>query len=324
VRRSSPSARLAIGPGRFLISLCLSATALSCCFVPAIRGQSPRPCGGISPCTLLSADSSGDNTEPALLEAHRERDDWVAKWRRTADKARSEQPRFLSPLVTSYVLLVQQYRYDSSWQTNSTGTGTVNYGNGRGLAVIPNSRLEVQIVPPPYIVHSGAIADGVGDVSMSVKLRAFSAPEGKGDYFVGITGGVSFPSGSVPNGVGHTVFSPALGLGKGWGALNIQNAFSGSLPTGDARTLGRAFIWNTAAQYRIKPGIWPMIEQNSTFFSDGPNSGKKQTFLTPGILFGTFRFGVRSGVSVGGGVQIAVTRFHAYDHRWILSVRFPF
>ncbi len=63
---------------------------------------------------LSSADSAGDDTETALLEAHRERDDWVTKWRRTADKARAEQPHFLSPLVTSYVLLVQQYRYDSS------------------------------------------------------------------------------------------------------------------------------------------------------------------------------------------------------------------
>lgn len=324
MRRSSPSARSAVGPRLFLISLCLSGAALSCCFVSAIRGQSPRPCGGVSRCTLLNADPSGEETEPALLEAHPERDDWVTKWRRKADKARSEQPHFLSPLVTSYVLLVQQYRYDSSWQTNSTGGGTANYGNGRGLAIIPNSRLEVQIAPPPYIVHSTAIADGVGDVSMSVKLRAFSAPEGKGDYFVGLTGGVSFPSGSAPNGAGHTVLTPALGLGKGWGALNIQNAFSGSLPTSGTGNLGRAFIWNTAVQYRIKGRIWPMIEQNSNFFSDGPDSGKKQTFLTPGIIFGTFRLAGQSGVSAGGGVQIAVTQFHTYDHRWLLSVRFPF
>ncbi len=117
---------------------------------------------------------------------------------------------------------------------------------------------------------------------------------------------------------------PRLGLGKGWGALNIQNAFSGSLPTSGTGNLGRAFIWNTAVQYRIKGRIWPMIEQNSTFFSDGPNPGKKQIFLTPGIVFGTFRVGQRSGVSMGCGVQIAVTQFHTYDHRWISTVRLPF
>ena len=325
MRRSSPSARLAAGPGRFFTSLCLWAAALLCCFAPVVRGQSFRPRDGTSCCTLLSAKSSGDDDAvSALLEAHQERDDWVTKWRRMADKARSEQPRFLSPLVTSYVLLVQQYRYDSSWQTNSTGSGTANYGNGRGLAIIPNSRLEVQIAPPPYIVHSGAIADGAGDVSMSFKIRVLSAPEGKGDYFVGLTGGASFPSGSALNGAGHSVLSPALGLGKGLGSFNIQNAFSGSLPTSGTKVLGRAFIWNTAVQYRIKGRVWPMIEQNSNFISDGPDSGKKQTFLTPGILFGTFRLAGRSGVSAGGGVQIAVTQFHTYDQRWILSVRFPF
>jgi hypothetical protein len=26
----------------------------------------------------------------------------------------------------------------------------------------------------------------------------------------------------------------------------------------------------------------------------------------------------------GAGVQIAVTSFHQYDHRWIFSIRFPF
>ena len=27
---------------------------------------------------------------------------------------------------------------------------------------------------------------------------------------------------------------------------------------------------------------------------------------------------------MAGGLQIAVTQFHAYNHRWMLSVRFPF
>jgi hypothetical protein len=35
-------------------------------------------------------------------------------------------------------------------------------------------------------------------------------------------------------------------------------------------------------------------------------------------LFGGLRF------SVAGGAQIAVTHFHMYNHRWMLSVRFPF
>jgi hypothetical protein len=33
---------------------------------------------------------------------------------------------------------------------------------------------------------------------------------------------------------------------------------------------------------------------------------------------------VSTFASVGGGLQIAATQFHQYNHRWILSVRFPF
>jgi hypothetical protein len=115
-----------------------------------------------------------------------------------------------------------------------------------------------------------------------------------------------------------------LALSKGWGRFTIQNTFSGSLPASGADLLGRAFLWNTAFQYGIKGKIWPMIEQNSTFFSDGPNSGKKQTFLTPGLVIGSFPIAERLRFAVGGGVQIAATQFHTFNHHWIWTVRFPF
>jgi hypothetical protein len=253
-----------------------------------------------------------------------DRDNWVTKWLRTVDKTRAEQPHYVAPLVTTHVLLVQQYRYDSSWQINSNGTQTDNYGNAHGLEIIPNTRMEVQIAPPPYIVHSNNIVDGNGDTSLFIKFRAFSAPEKEGDYFVGLFFGASFPTGTVPNGMGHTVLSPMLALAKGWGPVSLQNTFSGNLPTSGTNVLGRAFLWNTAFMYSIKGKVWPMIEQNTTFFSDGPDSGKKQTFLTPGIVLGTFQIAERLRLGIGGGVQIAATQFHQYDHRWIWTVRLPF
>ena len=282
-----------------------------CSSVPslALRDESPD-----SSASLGQANDS--NSQPA--------ENWVTKWLSAVDKARSEQPHYVAPLVTTHVLLVQQYRYDSSWQENSDATETDNYGNGRGLEIIPNTRMEVQIAPPPYIVHNGNIADGNGDTSLFIKFRAFSASEGKGKYFVGLFLGASFPSGNAPNGLGHTVLSPMLALAKGWGPFSIQNTLSGSLPTSGTNALGRAVVWNTAFQYGIKGKIWPMIEQNSTFFSDGPASGKKETFVTPGVVFGMFQVADRLHFGIGSGVQIAATQFHQYNHRWILSVRFPF
>ena len=254
----------------------------------------------------------------------RKEEGWVGRWFRMVDKTRAEQPHYVAPLVTTHVLLVQQYRFDSSWQTNSNGTATDNYGNAHGLEIIPNSRMEVQIAQPPYITHTGTTPNGFGDASLFIKFRALSAPEGEGDYFVGFFFGTSFPSGSVPNGAGHTILSPMLAMAKGWGTFSVQNTFSGSLPTSGGSVLGRAFLWNTTFQYGIKRTIWPMLEQNSTFFSDGPYSGKKETFLTPGVVFGPFPIAGRLHLNIGGGIQIAATEFHTYDHRWIWTLRWPF
>jgi hypothetical protein len=88
--------------------------------------------------------------------------------------------------------------------------------------------------------------------------------------------------------------------------------------------MGRAIVFNTAVDYRIKGKIWPMLEQNSIFWSGGTLDGKKEVFLTPGLVLGSFPLAERLHLSIGGGVQIAATQFHQYNHRWILSVRLPF
>jgi hypothetical protein len=80
------------------------------------------------------AQQSGTSKTPS--DADR-RDRWVDAWLRNTDKARTLQPHYTAPIVTTLVMLVQQYRYDVSWQQNSPGTGTTaNYGASRGLEVI--------------------------------------------------------------------------------------------------------------------------------------------------------------------------------------------
>jgi hypothetical protein len=39
---------------------------------------------------------------------------------------------------------------------------------------------------------------------------------------------------------------------------------------------------------------------------------------------GAFPLAERLHLGFGDDVQIAVTQFHQYNHRWIVSVRFPF
>jgi hypothetical protein len=262
-------------------------------------------------------DANGSNT--------RYQDDWVHSWMRKVDEARANQPHFVSPIVTTHVLLVQQFRYDMSWQQDPTGnTITSNYGASRGLEIIPSTRLEVGIFPPNYLVHESKAPDGFGDLAWQVKFRAFSAPEGKGDYFVGLFVGGSFPTGTPPNGQGHTVLSPTFAAAKGIGAWDIQSTIGANLPTTGTDLLGRTIIFNTAVDRKIKGKIWPMLEQNSTFWSGGTLDGKKEVFLTPGLVLGSFPLAERLHLTLGGGVQIAVSQFHRDNHRWILSVRFPF
>jgi hypothetical protein len=250
---------------------------------------------------------------------------WVRAWERIADKARASQPHFVAPIVTTHVMLVQQFRYDMSWQRDpSGGTITSNYGSSRGLEIIPNSRLEVGIFPPSYIVHQSNIPNGFTDLSFQVKFRAFSATEGKGDYFVGFFFGGSVPTGSAANGLGHPVLSPTFAAAKGLGPWDIQGTIGANLPTSGTNVLGRAILFNTEVDYRIKGKVWPMFEQNSTFWVDGPLSGKKEVFLTPGLVLGPFPLKERLHLGLGFGVQIAVTSFHQFNHRWMFSIRFPF
>src|ERR1700694_5585350 len=91
---------------------------------------------------------------------------WVRVWTRATEEARASQPHFVAPLVTTHVMLVQQFRYDMSWQRDSSGGGiTSNYGNSRGLEIIPSSRLEVGLFPPAYFVRETKVARGIGDLS---------------------------------------------------------------------------------------------------------------------------------------------------------------
>jgi hypothetical protein len=304
----------------------LSTAILSLVFSAPLRAQTsdqsnwPASTGatGASP-AAAQAPSSQSNTNSSKDHG------WVHAWLRIVDKVRASQPHFPSPIVTTHVILVQQFRYDMSWQQDPDGNViTSNYGVSRGLEIIPTTRLEVGIFPPPYFTHQSNVPDGFGDLSFQVKFRAFSATEGKGDYFVGFFFGGSFPTGAPPNGFGHTIWSPTFAASKGLGPWDIQSTIGGNLPATGANLLGRMIIFNTAVDYRIKGRIWPMLEQNSTFWSGSILDGRKQVFLTPGLVTGPFQVVERLHFAIGCGVQIAVTRFHQFNHRWILSVRFPF
>jgi hypothetical protein len=280
-------------------------------------GFSGTPSSSKSPETSFSGHPSQPNADAEP--------EWIRSWLRAVDTARASQPHFTAPIVTTHVILVQQYRYDMSWQQDPSGqTVTSNYGASRGLEIIPTTRLEVGVFPPNYLVHQSNVKDGIGDLAWQIKFRAFSATEHKGDYVVGFFLGGTYPTGTQPNGIGHATLSPTFAAGKGLGPWDIQSTVGGVLPLSGTGTLSRSIVFNTAVNYRFKGMVWPMLEQNSIFWSGGTMDGKKQVFLTPGLVLGSFKLKDRLRIAVGGGLQTAVTSYHQYNHRWIFSTRFPF
>jgi hypothetical protein len=269
-------------------------------------------CGGM---LFVAPSCFGQQTEGGFFD----------DWQHRASETQADQPHWVTPVVTVTPRLEQEIRYDATFRTAPDGTTTDNIGNGKGLELIPARPIELILNIRPYLIHhEPKIADGFGDFSMLLKYRLASAPEDKGNYIATLFLGASLPTGSVPNGAGHAIVAPTLALGKGYEAVDVQTTLGVNIPTSESATAGHPVLWNTTLQYHVSKRVWPELEMNATFWPDGTLSGKNQIFLTPGIVFGRFPIHNRLGFTIGGGVQIAASSYHQYNHSWIVSARMPF
>jgi|SRR5271166_841718 len=252
-------------------------------------------------------------------------DGYFSNWFARVDKSKEEQPHWVTPLATTTPRLEEEYRYDQTWQENAKGVTTDSFDGGKGVELIPFEKVEVIFNLPPYIEHNNPkVKDGWGDVAFLIKYRLLSANEKSGNYILTAFLGWSLPTGQFANGALHPVITPTIAYGKGFGDFDLQGTIGVGLPTADTSTLGRNIAWNNTFQYRVLRKFWPEVELNSIFFQDGKNDGQKQNFVTPGLVMGRFRLVGRVGLTVGGGYQIATTKFHSTNHNAIFTVRFPF
>src|SRR2546430_17387166 len=134
--------------------LCLTAAA-TLTLAPSLMAQTGDP-----PAATESTAAASDGPNQG---------GWLERWMRTVDEARASQPHYVAPIVTTHVVLVEQYPYDVSRQRNASGTLTSNFGASRGLEIIPTTRLEIGISPPPYFTHNPGVPDGFGDLSFQVR-----------------------------------------------------------------------------------------------------------------------------------------------------------
>jgi hypothetical protein len=257
-------------------------------------------------------------------------DNFFAKWEARTSAIQAKQPSWPPPLISPYPMLIQVFRADFLRQITPTLTSTWNYGASRGLNLIPGFNSEFDFYYPPYMQHNTPkVKDGFGDVGFLYKYRFLSRNEKEGDYLLSAQLTATIPTGSHSNGSPDASVSPTLLGGKGYGKFDVISCLGGTLPTEETNKVGRSIAWNTTAQYHLSKYVWPELESNATWFFAGKNDGKKQNFITPGIVFSRFKFHPdddksRTGVAFGAGMQIATSQFHTYNHELAFTTRLIF
>ena len=249
---------------------------------------------------------------------------WVGRWLDHVSATQAAQPHWVTPVATVTPRLEQEFCFDVVHQVTPAGDVT-NLDGGKGLELIPTHNTELLLNLPPRLHHENPSAvDGWGDVSFTLKYRFLSCNEEHGKAILtGFLGG-SIPTGTYKNGSISAVVTPTLAGGKGWGKFDVQATLGGTLPTSSVNKLGRTVVSNTTFQYHALKQLWPEAEINSIYWLGGSNGGKKQTFVTPGVVFGRFPIHKRVAFVAGGGLQIATTHYNQYNHAFIGTLRVPF
>ena len=249
-------------------------------------------------------------------------DGYLSNWFPRVNKTQAEQPHWITPLFTTTPRLEEEFRADIVWTPTPAGNN-LNYINGKGLELIPTEQTEIILGVPPYQVPAAG-PNGNGNIPITLKYRFVARNEESGNYIV-----TAFLAGSIPAGRYATKYgsiTPTVAFGKGYGNFDFQSTLGWAIATGGRRTSGTPVASNTAFQYRVFRKLWPEVEVNATFWPNGGTAlvGKKQAFLSPGIVAGRFHLWKRLGMSIGAGEQIAITHYHQYNHSPTLSIRFPF
>jgi len=275
----------------------------------------------------VGASGTGSSFSSAIV-------DYFTGWFPRTSRIQSEQPHWVTPIVTVTPRLEQEFRYDQFWQANPHGVATDNFGGGKGLELIPFQNTEIILGVPAWIAHNGHIRRGTGkekpatdgwaDETFLIKYRLLSANEENGNYIVTAFMGFSAPTGDDGNSNHHAIFTPTIAAGKGLGNFDVQTTAGISLPNGGLQRLGMPLAWNTAFQYRVFRYFWPEFEVNYTWFPNGQREGQTQVFLTPGLVIGRIPVHERVGITAGFGYQVAVTHHPTYHHAAILTGRIPF
>lgn len=261
-------------------------------------------------------------------------ENYFLDWFPRVTQIQSEQPHWVTPLVTVTPRLEEEFRYDQFWESEKHGVAVDNFGGGKGLELIPYQNIEIILGVPAWNAYNGTLmhatatkkpdTDGWADETFLVKYRILSANEESGNYILTAFMGFSAPTGDDGNSMHHGVFTPTIAGGKGFGDFDIQSTAGISLPDGGLQRLGMPVAWNTTFQYHIFRFLWPEFETNYTWYPNGEHEGQTQLYLTPGLVIGRIPIYQRVGITFGAGFEEAVTEHPKYNHIVVFSGRIPF
>jgi hypothetical protein len=261
---------------------------------------------------------------------------FIERYQARVSVTQAEQPHWITPLVTVTPRLEQEFRTDFVHQYNPKGFAVWNYGNGKGLELIPEKHTEIIVNVPPFFNRSNGESDGFGDISFLGKYRFIARNEEDGNSIITAFLLGSIPTGKNGNGSCCAIITPTLAVGKGFGQFDFTSTAGGSLPITNAEGLGHTITWNNVAQYRVATSgvgrfFWPEVEFNSAFYKGGSTDGDTAVFATPGLIIGRIPLSHdakgkpgRLGLTFGVGQQIAVSHYHPDNHATVITMRLPF
>ncbi len=237
------------------------------------------------------------------------------------------QPSWMGPLIQSDARLGQAIRFSVS-DAAFPGEQTLNYGNNHGISLIAGRRFQFDLDPPSFFRnHSSAHKDGFGNAGTQLKWRIASGNAEHGNYAVSSIIYYAFAPRVYQNQMLTSFYAPAVAAGRGFGRFAVMSKFGGILPTGKIAQQGRGIEWDVTAQVHSSVRTWLDVEDNALFNFDGPFDGKTQNFLTPAAFYMIRRREwnpEHATVVMGGGMQIATSSFHFYNHNLISELRVVF
>jgi hypothetical protein len=237
------------------------------------------------------------------------------------------QPVWMGPLIQSDARLSQAVRLSVSNATEA-GAHPISYGNSHGVNFILYRRFQVDFDPPSFFRdHAAAQPDGFGNAGAQIKCRIASGNADHGNFAVSAVLYHAFAPGVTQNLMQSAFNVPSIAVGKAFGRFTALTTVGGVLPAGKIAIQGRAVEWNLTAQLHSSAHTWFDIENNSLFFRGGQLDGKTQNFLTPAGFYMYRRkdWSPRhASFILDGGMQIATSRFHCYNHNLITELRILF